>query len=84
MPKVDINSRDDVALQPRRKQKDLVSESNQFPFQEIVKITGNFERAIGRGGFGIIYYGSLDDVTEVAVKMVFKTSPGAKEFTTEV
>lgn len=32
-------------------------------------ITNNFERAIGKGGFGTVYYGRLPNGTEVAVKM---------------
>lgn len=47
-------------------------------------ITNNFEKIIGRGGFGTVYHGYLND-TQVAVKMLSETSAqGYKEFQAEV
>ncbi|KAL5581640.1 hypothetical protein UlMin_014082 [Ulmus minor] len=55
----------------------------QFSYSEILAITNNFERVIG-GGFGIVYYGYLDE-TQVAVKMLSPTSAqGIKEFQAEI
>ncbi|XP_078428167.1 LRR receptor-like serine/threonine-protein kinase IOS1 [Wolffia australiana] len=67
----------------KTKHQDLDSKRGSFSFQDIVKITRNFERMIGRGGFGIVYYGTFNDGTEVAVKMVLSSSQGAKEFEAE-
>lgn len=40
----------------------------------IVNITNNFQRIIGRGGFGTFYYGEMQDGTQVAVKMLSEQS----------
>ena len=37
--------------------------------------TKNFRNVIGQGGFGKVYHGSLEDDTQVAVKMPSKSSP---------
>ncbi|KAJ3704090.1 hypothetical protein LUZ61_007795 [Rhynchospora tenuis] len=43
-------------------------ENHQFTYRDLKQITNNFQREIGRGGFGV-YWGSLVDGTQVAVKM---------------
>ncbi|KAJ0006755.1 hypothetical protein Pint_28859 [Pistacia integerrima] len=65
-------------------QKDETSNSTgQFSYSEILRITNNFERAVGKGGFGTVYHGYLGD-TEVAVKMLSQSSVhGYKEFQAE-
>ncbi|CAA7410160.1 unnamed protein product [Spirodela intermedia] len=78
------NSRDRIDPQAKRQQHDLNMESQQFSISDIVNITRNFERMIGRGGFGIVYHGLLNDGREVAVKMISKSSQGEKEFHAEV
>ncbi|XP_074562142.1 putative LRR receptor-like serine/threonine-protein kinase At2g28960, partial [Curcuma longa] len=45
------------------------TDNSHFTYQDLRTITNNFERAIGKGGFGTVYYGRLPDGTEVAVKM---------------
>ncbi|MQL85410.1 hypothetical protein Taro_017952 [Colocasia esculenta] len=54
------------------KQKD--QESQQFTYREIEEITSHFEKEIGKGGFGPVFYGRLKDRTQVAVKMLAKLS----------
>ncbi|XP_038986306.1 senescence-induced receptor-like serine/threonine-protein kinase isoform X2 [Phoenix dactylifera] len=59
-------------------------ESQQFIYKDLVRITKNFERAIGKGGFGTVYYGELGDGTQVAVKLRSQSSmQGTKEFLAE-
>ncbi|MQL93244.1 hypothetical protein Taro_025880, partial [Colocasia esculenta] len=60
-------------------------ESRQFTYSEIVSITNSFEKGIGRGGFGTVFHGWLEDGRQVAVKMLSKlSSQGEKEFRAEV
>ncbi|XP_039159591.1 putative leucine-rich repeat receptor-like serine/threonine-protein kinase At2g19230 isoform X2 [Eucalyptus grandis] len=56
-----------------------------FKYTEVSRITGNFGRVIGEGGFGKVYLGTLDNGTTVAVKTLSKSSKqGYKEFQAEV
>ena len=56
----------------------------KYTYTEVQRITNNFNHVIGRGGFGTVYLGNIDD-TQVAVKMLSKSSlQGDKEFQAEV
>ncbi|GLT47908.1 hypothetical protein SLA2020_215620 [Shorea laevis] len=56
-----------------------------FAFSEIEDATSNFEKKIGSGGFGVVYYGKLKDGKEIAVKVLTSNSfQGKREFTNEV
>lgn len=60
-------------------------ENRRFTYKELEKITNKFKRVLGRGGFGYVYHGFLEDGTEVAVKLRSESSSqGAKEFLIEV
>ncbi|XP_057966979.1 probable LRR receptor-like serine/threonine-protein kinase At4g29180 isoform X2 [Malania oleifera] len=62
----------------------LASKKPVYTYAEIESITNNFQRVIGKGGFGAVYHGQLKDGTEVAVKMLSpSSSQGPKEFQTE-
>ncbi|KAM3257045.1 hypothetical protein ACQJBY_049417 [Aegilops geniculata] len=61
------------------------TENRQFTYMELQKFTNKFERFIGQGGFGLVYYGRLEDNSEVAVKMRSESSShGLDEFLAEV
>uniref|UniRef100_A0A0E0II79 Protein kinase domain-containing protein n=1 Tax=Oryza nivara TaxID=4536 RepID=A0A0E0II79_ORYNI len=61
------------------------NENRQFTYEELEKITDNFQRLIGQGGFGYVYHGCLEDHTEVAVKIHSENSRhGLSEFLAEV
>ncbi|GAB4842324.1 hypothetical protein Ancab_012294 [Ancistrocladus abbreviatus] len=50
-----------------------------------MKLTNNFGKIIGKGGFGTIYFGCLEDGTQAAVKILDPSSTGSlKLFQTEV
>ncbi|KAL7170046.1 hypothetical protein ACSBR2_034988 [Camellia fascicularis] len=56
-----------------------------FTFSEIEDATNKFERKVGSGGFGVVYYGKLIDGREIAVKVLASNSYfGKREFSNEV
>ncbi|GJN15001.1 hypothetical protein PR202_gb01885 [Eleusine coracana subsp. coracana] len=60
-------------------------ENHQFTYRELEVITNNFQRVLGRGGFGSVYDGILEDGSQVAVKLQSVSSNhGVREFLTEV
>uniref|UniRef100_J3MWS7 Protein kinase domain-containing protein n=1 Tax=Oryza brachyantha TaxID=4533 RepID=J3MWS7_ORYBR len=62
-----------------------ISESRQFTYEELKKFTNNFSRFIGKGGFGSVYYGCLENSTEIAVKVLSEFSAnGLGQFLAEV
>nr|CAB3460917.1 unnamed protein product [Digitaria exilis] len=59
-------------------------ENRRFTYKELETITNNFQRVLGRGGFGSVYDGLLEDGTQVAVKLRSESSnQGVREFLTE-
>ncbi|XP_047310350.1 probable LRR receptor-like protein kinase At1g51890 [Impatiens glandulifera] len=68
--------------------KDLISsnielKNCQFSYSEILKITNNFQRVLGKGGFGTVYQGYVGN-TPVAVKMIsLSSTKGYKQFQAE-
>ncbi|KAF5453076.1 hypothetical protein F2P56_028015 [Juglans regia] len=62
----------------------LESIQRQFTYSQLLRITNNFERILGKGGFGTVYHGYIDD-TQVAVKMLSHSSvQGYQQFQSEV
>lgn len=61
------------------------TENRRFTYKDLEKFTNKFQRSIGKGGFGNVYYGRLEDNSEVAVKMRSESSShGLDEFLAEV
>ncbi|CAK9237925.1 unnamed protein product [Sphagnum troendelagicum] len=59
--------------------------ANPYSLAEVIIATNNFKIQIGKGGFGPVYYGKLEDGQEVAVKVLdAKSSQGPYEFFNEV
>lgn len=61
----------------------MKSKNRRFTYSQVVSITNNFERVIGKGGFGTVYLGYLEDGTEVAVKMLSLSTESSEQFWTE-
>ena len=61
----------------------LEEKKQQLSYSEIRRITNNFERQIGEGGFAKVFLGNLDD-SQVAVKVLKSSVQGYKEFEAEV
>lgn len=59
----------------------------KFSLSELEKVTDKFnsKRLLGEGGFGRVYSGTLEDGTEVAVKLLTRDNQnGDREFIAEV
>ncbi|KAL2539161.1 Leucine-rich repeat transmembrane protein kinase protein [Abeliophyllum distichum] len=68
---------------PNRNGGILMTRNREFTYSEVLQITNNFEREIGKGGFGTVYHGFVDDI-QVAVKMLSPSSiQGFGEFQAE-
>ncbi|KAM7252693.1 hypothetical protein ACFE04_008202 [Oxalis oulophora] len=60
---------------------------HKFTYSDVERITRNFGRVVGKGGFGSVYLGYLDDsqLSQVAVKMLSNSSSqGYQQFEAEV
>jgi len=59
-------------------------ENRRFTYMELEMTTNNFQRVLGQGGFGYVFHGSLEDGTQVAVKLRSHSSnQGVKQFLAE-
>ncbi|XP_029128757.1 probable LRR receptor-like serine/threonine-protein kinase At1g05700 isoform X2 [Cajanus cajan] len=55
-----------------------------YSYSDVLKITNNFNTIVGKGGFGVVYLGYIDD-TPVAVKMLSPSAVhGYQQFQAEV
>ncbi|CAE5959970.1 unnamed protein product [Arabidopsis arenosa] len=73
-----------VKSDARSSSSSIITKERKFTYSEVLKMTKNFERVLGKGGFGTVYHGNLDD-TQVAVKMLSHSSAqGYKEFKAEL
>ncbi|KAF3329926.1 LRR receptor-like serine/threonine-protein kinase [Carex littledalei] len=60
-------------------------QAHRFELSEIEDATDDFEKIIGKGGFGSVYYGKLNDDSEIAVKVHnTESNQGIREFINEV
>ncbi|KAM3747455.1 hypothetical protein ACB098_05G036500 [Castanea mollissima] len=62
-----------VNIEPNVQNRPLESVQRQLTYSELLKITNNFEKTLGKGGFGTVYYGCLDRI-HVAVKVFSPSS----------
>ncbi|KAH9665592.1 protein kinase domain-containing protein [Citrus sinensis] len=62
----------------------LELENRRFSHSQILRLTNNFEKVLGKGGSGTVYQGYLD-TTPVAIKMLYPSSvQGTKQFEAEL
>ncbi|CAH8282892.1 unnamed protein product [Eruca vesicaria subsp. sativa] len=70
---------------PTGSSESIMTKNRRFTYQEVVTMTNNFERVLGKGGFGMVYHGIVNGTEQVAVKMLsHSSSQGYKEFKAEV
>jgi len=68
-----------------RIKQELESKKQEVSYEEVLRITKNFEKAVGKGASGTVYHGWIDHNTEVAVKMLSSSSAqGYLQFQAEV
>ncbi|KAJ6845539.1 rust resistance kinase Lr10-like isoform X1 [Iris pallida] len=56
----------------------------RYTYSEVKKMTRNFRRKLGQGGFGSVYKGELPNGVPVAVKLLERSRGEAEEFINEV
>uniref|UniRef100_A0ACD5Z6S1 Uncharacterized protein n=1 Tax=Avena sativa TaxID=4498 RepID=A0ACD5Z6S1_AVESA len=62
----------------------VLLENREFSYRELKHITDNFSQEIGKGGFGSVFLGYLENGNSVAVKVHSESSSqGSKEFLAE-
>ncbi|XXG57281.1 hypothetical protein AAC387_Pa03g4481 [Persea americana] len=66
--------KEDPVVKPNKAGDLSSSEKRRFTYAEVMAMTNNFERSIGKGGFGTVYHGQMPDGTQVAVKMLSQQS----------
>ncbi|KAF8080192.1 hypothetical protein N665_0966s0005 [Sinapis alba] len=70
----------------RLKQQNLKSliPLKQYTYAQVKRFTKSFAEVVGRGGFGIVYRGTLSDGRMVAVKVLKDSKGNGEDFTNEV
>ncbi|XP_074573926.1 putative leucine-rich repeat receptor-like serine/threonine-protein kinase At2g19230 [Curcuma longa] len=69
---------------PKQTNNSLQLENRKFTYTELQNITNNFQKILGKGGFGSVFHGRLEDGIQVAVKMLSESSSqGTQEFLAE-
>ncbi|KAI4305445.1 hypothetical protein L6164_028810 [Bauhinia variegata] len=77
-------SRIDMTTERDPKDTLMKIQKRQYSYSDVINITNNFDKIIGKGGFGTVYLGFIDDI-RVAVKMLSPSSAqGYQQFQAEV
>ncbi|XP_010500772.2 PREDICTED: probable LRR receptor-like serine/threonine-protein kinase At1g51820 isoform X2 [Camelina sativa] len=70
---------------PRSSEPAIVAKNRRFTYSQVVIMTNNFQRILGKGGFGFVYHGFVNGTEQVAVKILsHSSSQGYKQFKAEV
>lgn len=52
----------------------IQTNKRRFTYSEVINMTNNFQRVVGKGGFGVVYHGTLNGYEQVAVKVLSQSS----------
>ncbi|KAG5104185.1 hypothetical protein JHK82_041155 [Glycine max] len=83
---MEVNDESEISrLRSTKKDDSLAQVKKQiYSYSDVLKITNNFNTIIGKGGFGTVYLGYIDD-SPVAVKVLSPSSVnGFRQFQAEV
>ncbi|XP_047153304.1 LRR receptor-like serine/threonine-protein kinase IOS1 [Vigna umbellata] len=82
---VAVNHQSEISQQSTEKDNSFQQgKSQMYSYNDVLQITNNFNRIIGKGGFGTVYLGFIDE-TPVAVKMLSPSAVhGYQQFQAEV
>jgi len=82
---VAVNHQNEISQQSTEKDDSFLQRKSQmYSYYDVLQITNNFNRIIGKGGFGTVYLGFIDE-TPVAVKMLSPSAVhGYQQFQAEV
>ena len=80
-----VNHQNEISQQSTEKDDSFLQHKSQmYSYIDVLQITNNFNRIIGKGGFGTVYLGFIDE-TPVAVKMLSPSAVhGYQQFQAEV
>ncbi|KAF2568042.1 hypothetical protein F2Q68_00024946 [Brassica cretica] len=89
VPPTDLDAPSSVPIEnvrhTNRAESSFLSKKIRFSYIEVQEMTNNFERALGEGGFGVVYHGCVNAGQQVAVKLLSQSSSqGYKHFKAEV
>ncbi|KAG7606673.1 Protein kinase domain [Arabidopsis thaliana x Arabidopsis arenosa] len=74
-----------IHLQPPEEVTFANKNRRRFTYSEVLQMTNNLQRELGKGGFGKVYHGTVNGSEQVAVKVLSQSSTqGDKEFKAEV
>uniref|UniRef100_M4ENP5 Protein kinase domain-containing protein n=1 Tax=Brassica campestris TaxID=3711 RepID=M4ENP5_BRACM len=85
LPQPETNQDEEKGRRTPRPEPPKITKKKRFSYAEVTEMTNNFERILGRGGFGMVYHGYVNGTEQVAVKVVSQGSDqGHKQFKAEV
>ncbi|KAI5428179.1 hypothetical protein KIW84_033257 [Lathyrus oleraceus] len=56
----------------------------RYSYAEVKRVTNSFRDKLGQGGYGVVYKASLNDGSQVAVKLINESKGNGEEFINEV
>ena len=78
------NQRMKTSDDPRQQNLKALIPLKHYSYAQVKRITKSFSEVVGKGGFGIVYRGTICDGRKVAVKVLNDTTGNGEDFVNEV